>query len=55
MKELFTAIFHIANNNGDIDEAVMYSGGEFSRVTFKTENGTFAISIHKEKETDGNN
>ena len=55
MKDLFIGAFNMANKAGDIIEATMHDTGEFAKVTLKTENGKYTISILKEKEANGNN
>lgn len=55
MKKLFFTVLKLAKKRGDVTEAKLYPNGDFSKVAFKTENGTYTISMYKEKETDGNN
>lgn len=53
MKELFLALVSCFSQHGDIREAIMYSGCDFSTVTATYKGETFKITISKEK-TDGN-
>ena len=54
MKDLFTALLDLLDCRGDIIEALMYSGGDFSRIKIEKPSGTYTISISKENETDVN-
>ena len=54
MKKLFLKLIGSFNGSGEISEAVMYSGGELSKIVLETDHGKYAITILKEKETDGN-
>ena len=54
MKDLFMCLLLNVVNHGKLTEANMYESGKFANMKIKTENGTYSISISKEKETDGN-
>jgi hypothetical protein len=54
MKELFMCLLLNLAQHGKLTEANMYTGGEFSSMKLETENGTYSISISKDKENDGN-
>lgn len=58
MKKVFMRILDLANYEGDVIEANLYSGGEFASVEYETEKGeVFAIRIskkEKEVKADGN-
>lgn len=51
MMDLFMCLLLNLVRHGRITEANMYTGGTFSNVTVKTDNGTYKVSISKE-ETD---
>ena len=50
MNELFMSIFLKLEQLGDVTEATMYKGGDFSTITVNTDDGTFNISISRKKE-----
>ena len=52
MKKLFLAFLSMLDCRGEITEAIMYVGGEFSRIKLETAHGTYQISITKEKENE---
>lgn len=54
MQDLFISLLRLLECKGAIAEAFMYSGGDFSKITAKTKDGTYSITVSKEKETDGN-
>lgn len=54
MRDLFMCLLLNLANHGKLTEANMYTGGTFSQIKLKTENGTYSISISKEETDDGN-
>ena len=54
MKDLFMCLLLNLTTHGNIVEANMYESGKFSSVKLETENGTYSITITKEKDNDGN-
>lgn len=50
MNELFATLFLKLEELGDVAEANLYKSGDFSTIKVKTEDGTFNISISREKE-----
>ena len=53
MKRLFMALLTALEQHAKLIEARMYKEQTFSSMTFEFEDGTYTISITKEK-TDGN-
>lgn len=54
MDKLFLALLKGLAEAGDILQANMYSGGNFSSITFKWDKDTYNFTISKEEKTDGN-
>lgn len=54
MKDLFMCLLLNLSRFGNITEAIMYPGGEFTKIKIVTANGTYEFTISKEEETDGN-
>lgn len=54
MKDLFMCLLLNLVNHGRLTEANMYEGGYFSNIKIKTDDGTYTISISKEKEEEEN-
>jgi hypothetical protein len=50
MKDLFLELLSIANKYGEITEADMYAGGNFSSIVFETADETYKFSIVKKEE-----
>ena len=48
MKKIFMfLITHLPIKSEEIQEACLYSGGNFATLTLENEDGTYQISIHK--------
>lgn len=54
MKALFMTILRMLDENETVTEIIMYENSEFAKIKFKTESGTYAVSIVKDKDIDGN-
>ena len=50
MKDLFMCLLLNLKVHGDITEANMYKGGEFSQLEISTDSGKYRISITKREE-----
>lgn len=48
MKDLFMCLLLNLKTHGNITEANMYKGGDFSQVEIATESGIYRISITKQ-------
>ena len=48
MKALFMVLLSMLHETENVTEALMYEN--FSKIKFETEDGTYSISISKEKE-----
>ena len=54
MMDLFMCLLLNLVRYGKVTEANMYKDGTFSNVTLQTDNGTYRVSISKEKEQGDN-
>ena len=54
MKDLFMCLLLNLKVHGDITEANMYKGGEFSQMEISTPSGDYKISITKQEKENRN-
>ena len=52
MKAIFMTILRMLDENENVTEVQLHENGEYSKIKYKTEDGTYALAIIKEK-TDG--
>lgn len=50
MKEIFFSLLTLLQCKGNITEVAMYPSGIFSKISIKTESGTYEVTITKEPE-----
>ena len=50
MKDLFMCLLLNLTKHGNLTEANMYEGGNYSNLKIATESGTYSISISKQAE-----
>jgi hypothetical protein len=55
VKELFLCLLLNLKNHGEITEASMYRGGDFSTIELKTKDDTYIVNIRKENEKENKN
>ena len=54
MIDLFMCLLLNLEKHGKIAEANMYTGGTFSNLTVKTDDGTYTVSVIKQNEENEN-
>ena len=54
MKDLFMCLLLNLTKHGKLTEANMYRNGAFSAITVETDNGTYTVTISKEKDEENN-
>ena len=50
MKYLFMRLLRLLDENENVIDAHLYESGEFATIKFTNEDGTFTVSMSKEKE-----
>ena len=48
MKRIFEAIYDLVQRKGTLEEALLYRGGNFSKIEYECNGETFIVSITKE-------